>query len=109
MNFGLGGLCLSRKADKPFEKHKEYQNAILSKADYYVFQFGTNDARYVVEVLVFLYFFMGGLFWLFIVGLFCYICIFYYLYVDSLTYAFGWSAFFRRIRFVTPLVVIFFK
>mmetsp|Transcript_2324 Transcript_2324/g.2434 ORF Transcript_2324/g.2434 Transcript_2324/m.2434 type:complete len:220 (+) Transcript_2324:68-727(+) len=44
-NFGLGGLCLSRKADKPFEKHKEYQNAISSKADYYVFQFGTNDAR----------------------------------------------------------------
>jgi O-methyltransferase involved in polyketide biosynthesis len=27
--------------------------------------------------IVCLYFFMGGLFWLFIVGLFCYICIFY--------------------------------
>jgi hypothetical protein len=42
---------------------------------------------------------MCGLFWLFIVGLFCYICIFYYLYVDSLTSAFGWSAFLCRIRF----------
>jgi hypothetical protein len=56
----------------------------------------------VLEILVFLYSFMGRLFWLFIVGLFCYICIFYYLYVDSLTYTFGWSAFLCRIRFVTP-------
>jgi hypothetical protein len=30
-------------------------------------------------------------------------------YVDSLTYAFGWSAFLFRIRFVTPLVVFFLK
>jgi hypothetical protein len=30
-----------------------------------------------------------GIFWLFIVGLFFFVCIFYYLYVDSLTYAFG--------------------
>jgi hypothetical protein len=28
-----------------------------------------------------------------------YICIFYYLYVDSLTYAIGWHAFLCRIRF----------
>jgi hypothetical protein len=47
------------------------------------------------------------MFWLFIVGLFCYFCIFYYLYVDSLTYAFGWSAFLCRIRFCDTLVVIF--
>jgi hypothetical protein len=33
--------------------------------------------------LSFFIFFMGGMFWLFIVGLFCYICIFHYLYVDS--------------------------
>jgi hypothetical protein len=39
--------------------------------------------------LVFYYFVMGEMFWLFIVGLFRYICIFYYLYVDFLTYAFG--------------------
>jgi hypothetical protein len=31
----------------------------------------------------------------------------YYLYVDSLTYAFGWSAFMCRIRFCDTLVVIF--
>jgi hypothetical protein len=37
----------------------------------------------------------------------CYICIFYYLYVDSLTYAFDWFAFFSRIRFCDTLVVIF--
>jgi hypothetical protein len=29
----------------------------------------------------------------------CYICIFYYLYVDSLIYVFGWSVFLCRIRF----------
>jgi hypothetical protein len=52
---------------------------------------------------VFIYFFMGGLFWLFIFGLFFYICIFYYLYVDSLTYPFGWSAFLCRIRFCDTL------
>jgi hypothetical protein len=46
--------------------------------------------------------------WLFIFGLFCYICIFYYLYVDSLTYAFGKSAFLFRIRFCDTLVVILF-
>jgi hypothetical protein len=34
--------------------------------------------------------------------LFCYICIFYYLYDDSLTYAFGCNEFLWRIRFVTP-------
>jgi hypothetical protein len=66
---------------------------------------------------------------LFIVGLFCYFCIFYYLYVDSLTYAyifihiyiytytytytyiyiyaFGWSAFLGRIGFCDTFVVIF--
>jgi hypothetical protein len=49
----------------------------------------------------------GGLFWLFIVGLFCYICIFYYLYVDSLTHTFGWSAFLCRIRFYDTLVIFF--
>jgi hypothetical protein len=37
------------------------------------------------------------------------ICIFYYLYVDSLTYAFGWSVFLCRIRFCDTLVVIFLK
>jgi hypothetical protein len=50
-------------------------------------------------IKVFLYFFMGGSFWLFIVGLFCYICIFYHLCVEDLTYAFGWSAFLCRSRF----------
>jgi hypothetical protein len=49
----------------------------------------------------------GRLFWLFIVGLFCYICIFYYLYVDSIAYAFGRSAFLYRITFCDTLVVIF--
>jgi hypothetical protein len=39
--------------------------------------------------------------------MFCYICIFYNLYVDSLTYAFGWSTFLCRIRFCDTLVVIF--
>jgi hypothetical protein len=57
----------------------------------------------------FLYFFMVGMFRLLIVGLFCYICVFYYLYVDFLTYAFGWSAFLCRIRFCDTLIVIFFK
>jgi hypothetical protein len=52
-----------------------------------------------LQVSIFLYFFMGGLFWLFIVWLFYYICIFYYLYVDSFTSAFGWSTFLCRIRF----------
>jgi hypothetical protein len=33
---------------------------------------------------------------------------FYFLYVDSRTYAFGWSAFLCRIRFYDTLVVIFF-
>jgi hypothetical protein len=33
---------------------------------------------------------------------------FYYLYINSLTYAFGWSAFLCRIRFCDTLVVIFF-
>jgi hypothetical protein len=56
------------------------------------------------DVLGFLYFFMGGMFWLSIVRLFCYICIFYHLYVDSLTYAFDWSAFLCRSRFLTPLL-----
>jgi hypothetical protein len=35
--------------------------------------------------------------------------IFYYLYVDSLIYAFGWSAFLSRIRFCDTVVIIFFK
>jgi hypothetical protein len=57
---------------------------------------------------VFIHFFMGGLFWLFIVGLFCCICIFYYLYVDSLTYAFGWSVFLCRMSFCdTPRFNLF--
>jgi hypothetical protein len=47
------------------------------------------------------------MFWLFIVGLFRYICIFYYLYVDSLTYAFRWSAFLCRIKFCDTLVEFF--
>jgi hypothetical protein len=51
---------------------------------------------------------VGGMFWLFIVGLFCYIYIFYYLYVDSLTYAFGWSAFLCRIRFFNTLSLLSF-
>jgi hypothetical protein len=34
--------------------------------------------------------------------------IFYYLYVDSLTYSFGWSTFLCRIRFCDTLIVIFF-
>jgi hypothetical protein len=38
-----------------------------------------------------------------------YLGIFYYLYFDSLTYAFGWSAFLCRIRFYDAFVVIFFK
>jgi hypothetical protein len=38
----------------------------------------------------------------------CCICIFNYLHVDSLTYAFGWSAFLCRIRFCDTLFVIFF-
>jgi hypothetical protein len=42
-----------------------------------------------------------------IVGLFCYDISLYYLYVDSLTYAFSWSAFLCRIRFCDTLVVIF--
>jgi hypothetical protein len=42
------------------------------------------------------------LFWLFIVGLFCYICIFYYSNVDSLTYAFGWYKPFSHL--ITPLL-----
>jgi hypothetical protein len=37
------------------------------------------------------------------------ICIIYYLYVDSLSYAFGWSAFLCRINFCDNLVVVFFK
>jgi cell division cycle protein 37 len=41
--------------------------------------------------------------------LFSYICIFYYLYVDSLIYAFGWSAFLCRIRFCDSFAVILFK
>jgi hypothetical protein len=45
----------------------------------------------------------------FIVGLFCYICIFFHLYVVSLTYAFSWSAFLCRIRFCDTLVIIFLK
>jgi hypothetical protein len=50
-------------------------------------------------------------FWVFIVGLFCfcYLCIFYHLYVDSFTYTFGWSTFLCRIKFYDTLVVIFFK
>jgi hypothetical protein len=44
-----------------------------------------------------------------VVGLFCYIFIFYYLYVDSLTYVLGWSAFLCRIGFCDTLVVIFLK
>jgi hypothetical protein len=46
---------------------------------------------------------------LFILGPLCYICIFYYLYVDSLTCAFDLSSFLCRIRFCDTLVVIFFK
>jgi hypothetical protein len=57
--------------------------------------------RFVISIIVS----MGGMFWIFIVGLFCYICIFRYLYVDSLTYAFGWSAFLCRIKFCDTLVV----
>jgi hypothetical protein len=34
--------------------------------------------------------------------------VFYYFYVDSLSYFFGWSAFLCRIRFCDTLVVIFF-
>jgi hypothetical protein len=68
----------------------------------------TNMTTGMILRLVGLQSFMGGMFWLFIVGLFCYICIFYYSYVDSLTYAFGWSAF-LCIRFCGTLVVIFFK
>jgi hypothetical protein len=49
------------------------------------------------------------MFWLCIDRLLCYICIFYYLYVDSLTYAFGWPAFLCKIRFCDILVIIFFK
>jgi hypothetical protein len=49
------------------------------------------------------------IFWLYIVGLFCYICIFNYLHVESLTYAFGWSAFLCRIRFCDTFVVNCFK
>jgi hypothetical protein len=37
------------------------------------------------------------------------ICIFYYLFVDSFIYAFGWSAFLCRIRFCDTLIVTFFK
>jgi hypothetical protein len=51
---------------------------------------------------------MDGMFWLFIIGLFFYIYIFDYLYVDSLTYAFGWSAFLCRIRFCDALAIIFY-
>jgi hypothetical protein len=53
-----------------------------------------------------------GMFGLYFVGLLCYICIFYYSYVDSLTYAFGWSAFFVGLGLhfvITDIVVIFFK
>jgi hypothetical protein len=57
-----------------------------------------------LHVCIFLYFFMGGMFWLFIVGLFCYI----YLLFDSSIYIFGWSAF-LWIRFFDTLDVIFFK
>jgi hypothetical protein len=39
----------------------------------------------------------------FIVRLFCYIYIFFYMYVDFLTSAFGWSAFLCRIRFCDTL------
>jgi hypothetical protein len=53
-------------------------------------------------IKVFLYFFMGGMFWLFIVWLSCYICMFYFLYVillfmplDSLCFCVGFD-------FVTP-------
>ncbi len=52
----------------------------------------------VLEVLVFFFvFFMGGLFWLFIAGLFCYICILFYLRVDPFTYASSWSTYLCRI------------
>jgi hypothetical protein len=51
----------------------------------------------------------GWIVLLFIVGLFYYICIFYYFYVDSPTYAFDKSAFLCRIRFCDTLVIIFFK
>jgi hypothetical protein len=44
-----------------------------------------------------------------VLGKVCHIFIFYYLYVDSLTYAFGWSAFLCRIRFCDTVVVIIFK
>jgi hypothetical protein len=37
-----------------------------------------------------------------------YICIFNYLYIDSFTHAFGWSAFLCRMTFRETLVVIFF-
>jgi hypothetical protein len=44
---------------------------------------------------------------IFIVGLFCYV--FYYLYIDSFTCAFGCSAFLCRIRFCNTLVNFFSK
>jgi hypothetical protein len=37
-----------------------------------------------------------------------YICIFYYLYVDSITHAFGWSVFLCRIRFCDILSLLSF-
>jgi hypothetical protein len=50
-----------------------------------------------------------GLFWLFIVGLFSYICIIYYLHVDSLTYALAGLHFCEGFDYMTLLVVTFFK
>jgi NhaP-type Na+/H+ or K+/H+ antiporter len=53
------------------------------------------------QVLVFLYFRMGGMFSLYIVGLFCYICIIYYLYFDYLIPLAGLH-FCVGLDFVTP-------
>jgi hypothetical protein len=42
------------------------------------------------------------------IGIF-FIFVYVYTYADSLTDAFGWSAFTRRIKFYDTLVVMFFK
>jgi hypothetical protein len=51
---------------------------------------------------------MGGIFWLFIIGLFCYICILYYFYVDSLMPLAGLH-FCVGLNFVTPSCCDFFS
>jgi hypothetical protein len=86
----------------PAEHSDHYSEKLVLMPPCYI----VND---YAQVFLFLYFFMGGMFWLFIVELLCYICIFYYMYVVALTYAFGWSAFLCRVKFLDTLVVIFFK